>query len=433
MPAESQFSGWKRGKYLGFLAGLDNAGHCVLFVVLFGCSSSTGKLPVASLFASSSEAGSTYETVTEESPSPTEDSAAIDGLPEDPPWPTDGDGVDAGGDMDCPDLLTPCNHAVRLAVRDEAGAFWPMDGPLAIRASVPDVMIVDHGVLDGRHWRSLWLTWVDVDPSHIPAEANAENILTTAVLAFPDDLVTDAAAFLDLLHGAGPYDWVRQRTDTWKQGYRIVDPDREVFSDGDTVQHALLVIDLDLESAPESVQNHFYVLTSNDGFSFERGAELVSDRIGTDPDCYPLGSADFPAPDQYPSVLPFSQSLAGDGRWACNVAGYQQFTRYEGTLARQAETGEGARGITVTSTTIVDGVRHVWGHVDADPPTTAGQVDFVHTIAYDDGSYAPVDLVVDADDLPGGEHGIHAPTLLRIGSGIELLVYHTLLEPPGVH
>jgi hypothetical protein len=411
-------------------------------LVWTGCTSSAGKLPVADLFAATDTAAA-RDTAAPDDSGDSGDSGIDSGLdtgedtgevivPAVGPWPAESDDLGPGGDMDCTNLLTPCNHVVRLAVGDGSGTWTLVPTPVASRASVPDAMIVDHGELEGQRWRSLWLTFVDVYPDHIPAEADAENILSVAILPFPDSLADTPSELLETLDTGGPVGWIRKRTDTWKLGYRIVDPDREMFADTPEVaeltdvQHAMLVIDLDLSSEPGTAENKLYLLESTDGFSFDFTAEVEMGRVGTDPDCYPLQT---PIAD-YPAVVPTDWAPGGPGEWGCNVSGYQEFSRYEGSLFEQVGTGVRASGVTVTSTTATDGQRTVWGHVDAAESANPGQADLVRTLEDSDGTYTTAELVLDSDDLPGAERGIHAPTVLHVAEGVELLVFHSYIDDP---
>ena len=395
------------------------------------CTPQSEKLPIESLFATGSDSGSPVSDRDSGAPPVDSGSPPDSGSPTVPtagPWPAESDDLGPGGDMDCANMLSPCNHHVRLAVGDGSGSWTIVPTPVATRASVPDAMFVDHGIIEGRRWRSLWLSFVDVYPAHIPAEADVENLISVAILPFPDDLADTPEDLLEILESGGPIGWIRKRTDTWKFGFRIVDPDREMFADNTVVtelsdvQHAMLTIDLDLESA----DNKLYLLESTDGFSFDFTAEVAMGRVGTDPDCYPLQE---PIAD-YPAVLPMRWAPSGDGQWGCNVSGYQEFSRYEGTLFEQTGTDERASGITVTSTMAAGGVRTVWGHVDPDTPTTPGQSDLVRTLENADGTYQDAELIIDADDLPGAELGIQAPTVLPVAEGVELLVFHTLVDAP---
>ena len=46
------------------------------------------------------------------------------------------------------------------------------------------------------------------------------------------------------------------------------------------------------------------------------------------------------------------------------------------------------------------------------------------------GSYTDAVVVTDSDNLVGSESGIHAPTVLPIGDGLQLLVFHSYIETP---
>ncbi|HCH62963.1 MAG TPA: hypothetical protein DFR83_09170, partial [Deltaproteobacteria bacterium] len=352
--------------------------------------------------------------------------------PELGPWPAESDDITAGGDMPCDNLFSPCNHHVRLAVGTGDGTWTLVPTPVATRASVPHAMIIDHGDIDGERWRSLWLTYVDIYPGNIPDGVDVENLLTTAILPFPDSAVSSTTDLVETLDTGGPLGWIRKRTDTWKYGYRIVDPDREMFADGPIissladVHHAMLVIDLDLDSDPANAENKLYLIESIDGFTFDFTTEVEIGRVGTDPDCYPLQNPI----SSYPAVLSFDFAPGGTGEWGCNVSGYQEFSRYEGSLFEQTGTGDRASGITVTSTTAADGQRTVYGHVDAEDATTQGQTDLVRTIENPDGTYTDAVVVTDADDFVGAENGIHAPTVLKVDDGLELLIFHTYIETP---
>ena len=403
----------------------------LLVALLTGCSPSTKGLPVAAMFGGT-DTGDRPDTDTGgPDPEDSGDTGAPDG-PDAWPWPEASDDLTAGGDMPCDNMLSPCNHHVVLAVGDGSGSWTRVPTPVAQRASVPDAMIVDHGIIDGQRWRSLWLTYVDIYPDHIPAEADVENIISVAILPFSDAQADTPEALVETLDSGGPFGWIRKRTDTWQYGYRIVDPGREMFAessivtDFSQVQHAMLTIDLDLSSDPGSAENKLYLLESEDGFTFDFTAEVEMGRVGTDPDCYPLQE---PIGD-YPAVVPLEWAPGGEGEWGCNVSGYQEFSRYEGSLFEQTGTGVRASGITVTSTVAADGARAVWGHVDPADPTTPGQTDLVRTQERADGTYTDAERLLDADALPGAELGIQAPTVLTIGDGVELLVFHTLIDPP---
>ncbi len=416
----------------------------VSIFVCQGCSPTVGKLPTDAFFSfddgtqtetrdtgDPAGTGDTNDTGDTDDTDDTDDTGEVI-VPEDGPWPAQSDDIGPGGEMPCDNMYSPCNHHVRLAVGNGDGSWTLVPTPVASRASVPDAMIIDHGEIDGQRWRSLWITYVDIYTGNIPAEADVENLLTTAIIPFPDSLVQTPSALVETLDSGGPVGWIRKRTDTWKFGMRIVDPDREMFSDDPIVpslaelHHAMLVIDLDLDSEPSEAQNKLYLLESIDGFSFDFTAEVDIGRVGTDPDCYPLSA---PITD-YPAVISMDWAPGGPGEWGCNVSGFQEFTRYEGSLLQQDSTGDTASGITVTSTTAMDGQRTVWGHVDANPPTSPGQSDLVQTVENSDGTYTDAELIIDSDDLEGAEHGIQAPTVLPIGEGVELLVFHSYIETP---
>lgn len=417
-------------------------------LLLQACSPEAAKLPTASMFGADDSPtasddtgrsnGTTVPDDTDDTGDNTDDAAVDTGDIGDPvepelgPWPAASDDITAGGEMPCDNPLSPCNHHVRLAVGTGDGTWTLVPTPVASRASVPHAMVVDHGELDGERWRSLWLTYVDIYPGNIPEGADVENLLTSAILPFPDSAAGSVADLVETLDAGGPLGWIRKRTDTWKYGFRIVDPDREMFADDSIVtsladvHHAMLVIDLDLDSEPADAQNKLYLLESIDGFTFDFTAEVEISRVGTDPDCYPLQQTS----STYPSVLSPEFLPGGTGGWGCNVSGFQEFSRYEGSLFEQTGTGDRASGITVTSTTATDGQRTVWGHVDAADPTTRGQTHLVRTVENPDGTYTEAELVTDADNLTGAELGIQAPTVLQIDDGLELLVFHTFIEAP---
>lgn len=415
-----------------------------LVIALLGCTPASEKLPVPDLFG-----GGPHDSADPDAPPDTDaphDSADTDDsadtadtadtgeviVPELGPWPAESDDLGPGGDMPCDNMLSPCNHQVRLAVGDGSGTWTLVPTPVATRASVPDAMLVDHGIIEGQRWRSLWLSFVDVYPGHIPAEADVENLISVAIVPFPSTLSDTPAELVETLDSGGPVGWIRKRTDTWKFGYRIVDPDREMFSassvvtDLSDVEHAMLAIDLDLDSEPGSADNKLYLLESEDGFTYDFTAQVEMGRVGTDPDCYPLQD---PIAD-YPGVVPLDWAPDGPGTWGCNVSGYQEFSRYEGTLFAQDSTDERVSGVTVTTTTATDGTRTVWGHIDAAEPTSAGQADLVRAVQNADGTFRTAELVLDSDDLAGAELGIHAPTVLSIADGVELLVFHTYITAP---
>ena len=88
---------------------------------------------------------------------------------------------------------------------------------------------------------------------HIMAQEARLDALLAGKLLFFERLRTHAESLVDLLEtldSGGPVGWIRKRTDTWKLGYRIVDPDREMFADDPVVSelsdvhHAMLAIDL---------------------------------------------------------------------------------------------------------------------------------------------------------------------------------------------
>lgn len=397
-----------------------------LALALAACSPETAKLPTEGDFPATGT-----DTASPDDTGEVEDTGDTGDTTFDPPWPTEGDGATAGGDMDCPNAQSPCNHQVRIAIGQD-GDWTLVDTPIAQRASVPDALLLDHGELGGEPWMSLWLTYVDVFPANIPAEADVENILTTAVIAFPARLAEDPATFAEVLAGNGPEPWVYHRTNTWELGFRLVDPDREIYSDAavlpslDTVDHTMLVIDLDLEGGPSSDNNKLYLLESDDGFEFTFRAEVDMERVGTDPDCYPLeADRSYPGP-VHPDWLP-----DGPGEWACNVSGYQEFTRYEGDLFSQASTSTKAQGVTVTSTTVTADRTAVYGHATAEPEANPGQTDLTRAILEPDGQYAASELILDSDDLPGATGAIQAPSVLPVAdTGLELLVFHTFVDIP---
>ena len=95
---------------------------------------------------------------------------------------------------------------------------------------MPHAMVLDHGEIDEERWRSLWLTYVTSTGATFPRALMSPP--PGAVLPFPDSAAESAADLVETLDTGGPLGWIRKRTDTWKYGFRIVDPDREMFADG---------------------------------------------------------------------------------------------------------------------------------------------------------------------------------------------------------
>jgi hypothetical protein len=336
-------------------------------------------------------------------------------MAEEPPWPVLGDGTEPLGEMSC-DLLThPCNHQIRLGVGDGAGDWSILDTPLARHASVANVVPMDYGEWDGTAWGGLWVSYVDVFPGNLPDDS-VDNVLTVATLAFPWDAVQTPEGLAEVLQGSGPYPWVFQRTDTWQLGFAIVDPERELIAVGDALRHLLLVIDLDLEAGQA---RSLYLLDSDDGVHFSPIAQTDDDGLGTDPDCHPLGWS-----GAYPGPLPEAWGPDGDGEWACNIAGPNEFSRYEGTLLEQSPTGETVRGITVTATAHRDGTPWASGHLNQDN----NLMDMVE-VARGDAGWGTPSTVLRANSIPGTEGGLQAPTRITLAPGVELLTFHGLIDP----
>ena len=139
--------------------------------------------------------------------------------------------------MPCDNPLSPCNHHVRLAVGTGDGTWTLVPTPVASRASVPHAMVVDHGELDRERWRSLWLTYVDIYPATSPRVPTSKTS-TSAILPFPDSAAGASPTWSRPSTTVGRSGWIRKRTDTWKYGFRIVDPDREMFADDSIVHHS---------------------------------------------------------------------------------------------------------------------------------------------------------------------------------------------------
>ena len=333
----------------------------------------------------------------------------------DRPWPTAGDGTEPFGEMDCDREQHPCNHQIRMGVGDGAGNWTLLEAPLALHASVPNVVPMDYGEVDGEPWGGLWVTYVDVFTGNLP-DTPVDNVITVATVAFPWSAVQTPDGLAAVLRGEGPEPWVYRRTDTHELGFAIVDPERELIAGPDGLRHLLLVVDLDVESLRSRGQ---YLLESADGLRFERVAS--DDGRGTDPDCYPLG---WDGP--YPGVLPAEWAPEGAGRWACHVSGADEFTRWEGPLLAQTRTDETVRGITVTMTGFRDGAVWATGHVSADGPLT----DLVESQRTDAGWTTPR-TILEADTVPGTEGGLQAPTRLQLAPGVELLTFHGLITVDG--
>jgi hypothetical protein len=397
---------------------------------LLGCSSERPVLPFAKQFASDA-ATAPAPGGSDSGPTDTIDS----GAPQPPPWPTESDpGITRGGPSECEVLLQPCNHEVVVAVGDGAGSWTVVTPSVAEPASVPHAMILDHGMREGERWRTLWITYVDTYPDHI--NPDAPNVLTTAIIPFTDTHAATPESFVALLEGSAEPQWVYKATNTWELGYPMVDADREVFSDSpivqslDDVQHAMLVIDLDFETREDGLDNRMFVLGSHDGFTFEKVSELIFDDIGTDPDCFPLGYETEGTRGDYPGVLPLDWAPGGSGRWGCNVTGLRRFNRTEGDLLTQNRVDTEILGVAVTSTTVHDGLRTIWGHdMPVDSAGQEGPANLVRTIESHSGGLSDAELILEAGSVPGTELGIQAPNVLPVGEGVELLVFHTLRLP----
>lgn len=336
------------------------------------------------------------------------------GLTAEPPWPTISDNTEPLGKMPCEQEAHPCNHQIRLGVGDGAGQWSILEAPLALHASVANVVPVDYGEWDGAEWGGLWVSYVDVFPGNLPDDS-VDNVLTVATLAFPWDRVKTPEGLAEVLRGEGPYPWVFHRTDTWQLGFAIVDPERELIEVGGTLRHLLLVIDLDLDVGQV---RSLYLLDSDDGIHFSPVAQTGDSALGTDPDCHPIGWDGV-----YPGPLPEAWGPEGDGEWACNIAGPNEFSRYEGSLIEQSPTGETVRGITVTATAHRDGVPWSSGHVNRDN----GLMDMVE-VSRDDAGWGTPSIVLRAGSLPGTEGGIQAPTRITLAPDVELLTFHELIE-----
>lgn len=396
--------------------------HLLMLGLLVAC----GPKKKGATGAPGSDSGTTVDTG---SPADTgEDSGDTGdtGDPAVPPWPTEGDGTVPGGAMDCSMMQSPCNHQVRLGVSGDGESWTILDGPLATRASVAHVVPVDWGEWEGEAWGGLWVTYVDVFPGNIPAEAagTVDNVLTTATIAFPWSAVQTAEGLADVLSGNGPEPWVYRATDTWRFGEAIVDPERELIQTEDGLRHLLLVIDLDLETPPPDSNNHLYLLDSSDGFAFEMIDEVDIPDPGTDPDCFPEGFE-----GAYPGPLPEEWAPEGPGRWSCHVSGFNQFTPHEGSLLVQERSTEVVRGTTVTSTALRDGEWWAVGHVNPDEPRFPGHSDLTQVRRTEAGWSAP-EPVLATGEVPGTEGGLQAPNRVVLQTGVELLVFHQLMSVP---
>ncbi len=343
-----------------------------------------------------------------------------------PPWPTAGDGTVPGGAMDCPNLQSPCNHQVRMAVSGDGEAWTVLDTPLATRASVAHVVPLTWGRWEGEDWGGLIVTYVDVFPANIPdaAPASTDNVLTTATIAFPWSAVETPEGLATVLAGDGPTPWVYRRTDTWQLGDAIVDPERELIETDTGLAHLLLVIDLDLETPPPDSDNRLYLLRSDDGISFEMVDEVDIPNPGTDPDCYPRGFT-----GAYPGVLPADWGLGGSGGWACHVSGYNEFVPHEGSLLAQARSTEVVRGATVTSTHRRDESWVAIGHFSPADAAFPGHSDLTEVV-WDGEAWSPPRAVLATDSVPGTEGGLQAPNRLVLPTGVELLLFHGLIDRP---
>ena len=347
------------------------------------------------------------------------------GAPPERPWPTVSDDITPRGTMDCPDLLTPCNHQVLMAVGDETVGWRVLEIPLATRASVAHVVPVDYGEWDGEPWGGLWVTYVDVLPENIPAEADVANVLTVATLAFPWSAVQTADDLERVLSGEGPEPWVYRRTNTWTFGETIVDPERELIQTDDGLRHLLLVIDLDLDNPPPDWDNHLLLLDSEDGVEFSLLGEVDIPNPGTDPDCSPIGFT-----GAYPGVLPSTWAPEGEGLWNCNVSGYNQFTPHGGTLLRQRSSGAPVLGLTVTATARRDGALRAIGHKTPSDASFPGHSDLTES-TWDGSAWGTPAPVLATGEVPGTEGGLQAPNRIVLPSGPELLVFHSMIVLPG--
>jgi len=325
--------------------------------------------------------------------------------------------------MSCDNNFHPCNHQIRFAVAGPDGQWTPVDFALAWRSSVPDLTYLSYGDWGGEAWGGLWVTYVDVFHGNMP-DADQPEVLTTATVAFPLSAVQTAAGLAAVLAGEGPEPWVYRQTNSWELGNMLVDPDREMFADDEGIRHLMAVIDLDLETGPPDWENVLYVLESEDGFTFELSHEVDIGNPGTDPDFHPLG---FDGP--YPGVLPMDWAPGGDGAWATHAAGGGAFSRWEGDLFGFEPTGIRKDGITVVETSLDDGEAWTHGHAEPSDSAVPGQTDLVRT-RWEGDAYGPVEILIDADDHDSTRWGLFSPTWLRMADDVEMVIFHTLLDPP---
>ncbi len=342
-----------------------------------------------------------------------------------PPWLSEGDGTIPGGDMSCPSPQMPCNHEIRLGVSEDGLSWSVLEAPLATQASVANVVPMDYGVWHGEPWGGLWVTYVDFYHPNFPSDVEGlDNVLTVASIAFPWSAVQTADDLAEVLAGDGPEPWVFHRTDTWRQGPAIVDPEREIFDTPDGWLHILLAVSFSISGPPENDLPGLHVLGSRDGLHFEPQGRLVFEQGGTDPDCFPLGFE-----GAYPGVLPQEWAPGGTGSWGCHISGFNEFRPFEGDLERQTPAGAPVQGVTVTATTRRGNAWFATGHVNPASPAFPGQSDLTEVTLTPEGWSAPRPVLA-TGEVPGTEGGLQAPTHLELPTGVHLITFHSLIHLP---
>jgi hypothetical protein len=239
--------------------------------------------------------------------------------------------------------------------------------------------------------------------------------LSAAEVAAPSALV---AALSDRAR------WSFLRTDAWRFGDRVVDPQRLLFEVDGRIEHVLIAEDMGPPGPPQP--RTIFALHSEDGLHFNWSGVISEGDLSTDPDCFPLGWA-----GSWPALLPADWLPGGSGEWGCLLSGASEVSLVEGHLGRlMARTERGISGISVTATTWNAGKLAVWGHerVSVDRAAVSQAI-----VAYGDPgdvlSVGPVELAVSPRELLDFHAGVFAPNLLEL-PGADLLVYFTQIEVP---
>ena len=310
------------------------------------------------------------------------------------------------------------------------GAWEVVQTPLAQHASVPDAVLVDHGVLGGQRWLELRVAYVDAYQGDM-TDGRFE-WLGLASLAFPASALAPPADLAALFAGEAGYPWVYVPPVIDGYDGRPVDPNLEVFADEDgALTWALIAVDVAGEDdAGAPLPGPILAATSADGVNFGEPTTFFDNvkmaYSGTDPDPFPLDWA-----GDYPAALPVALAPWAGARWGLHLSG-PTLGLFVGGADDWTPVGEVGGEAFVSTTSVVDGERLVYATAYADDPEDPTPPSVVVRFRFDEaGAYSEPEVVLDRDIDPLLRRGVGSPTLIPLpepAGGAALLVVQSAIS-----